>query len=89
MIFVFRTFSYEMKYFSCIKQYSILNWLAQTMDMPANEAGCRLGLGKASWPKSRVMIEPREMCKKEHSISRKGFTVCRSINKFSELGILY
>lgn len=85
MFFVFRTFSYEVKYFSYIKQYSILNWL----DMPANETGCRLGLGKASWSKSRVMIELREMCKKEHSISRKGFTVCRSINKSSELGIMY
>lgn len=82
MIFVFRTFS-------CIKQYSILHWLAQATDMPANDTGYRLGLGKASWPKPRVMTGLREMCKKEHNISRKGFTVCRSINKSSELGIMY
>lgn len=34
------------------------------MDMPANDTGYRLGLGKASWPKPRVMIGLREICKR-------------------------
>lgn len=58
--------------------------------MPARETGCSLGrLGKASQPKSRVMIELREMCRKEHSISRKSFTARRRVSKSSELGIVY